>query len=80
MRETLEETGLVVMASKPTAGTGGEVAAVTSDLFSDLRRHYITLFVPCKRVDDGQEPQVSCVPCFHPHTRPRLYIIIMILR
>lgn len=51
-RETLEETGLVVKARK--------IVAVTNDVFEESGKHYITLFVVCKRVDETQEPQVSC--------------------
>ena len=63
-RETLEETGLVVRAEK--------LATVTNDVFGPSK-HYITLFVLCRRSDEAQEPQVrfccaipvsaSCVPC-----------------
>lgn len=48
-RETLEETGLVVRAEK--------LLAVTNDVFS-ASRHYVTLFVLCRRVDESQEPKV----------------------
>ncbi|KXX80662.1 Nudix hydrolase 1 [Madurella mycetomatis] len=48
-RETLEETGLVVRAEK--------LVAVTNDVFS-ASRHYVTLFVLCRRVDESQEPKV----------------------
>ncbi|KAK0731993.1 NUDIX hydrolase domain-like protein [Lasiosphaeris hirsuta] len=48
-RETLEETGLVVHADK--------VVAVTNDVFTADSKHYITLFVSCRRVDDAQQPE-----------------------
>ncbi|KAK0624903.1 NUDIX hydrolase domain-like protein [Bombardia bombarda] len=47
-RETLEETGLHVRAEK--------MIAVTNDLFSESK-HYITIFVACRRVDEKQEPE-----------------------
>ncbi|KAK5656959.1 hypothetical protein OQA88_3482 [Cercophora sp. LCS_1] len=50
-RETLEETGLVVKAEK--------VVAVTNDVFEESGKHYITLFVVCRRVDEGQEPETT---------------------
>jgi ADP-ribose pyrophosphatase YjhB (NUDIX family) len=48
-RETLEETGLVVRAEK--------LVAVTNDVFSESK-HYVTLFVSCRRVDETMEPKV----------------------
>ncbi|KAK0745633.1 NUDIX hydrolase domain-like protein [Schizothecium vesticola] len=48
-RETLEETGLVVRADK--------IFAVTNDVFEESAKHYITLFVSCRRVDEMQEPE-----------------------
>ncbi|WQF88115.1 Putative NUDIX hydrolase domain-containing protein [Colletotrichum destructivum] len=48
-RETLEETGLVVRATR--------LAAVTNSVFSDAGKHYITLFVLCEPVDPSAEPQ-----------------------
>ncbi|AEO59555.1 hypothetical protein MYCTH_2307954 [Thermothelomyces thermophilus ATCC 42464] len=48
-REALEETGLVVKADK--------FGAVTSDIFGP-EKHYITLFVSCRMVKEGQEPRV----------------------
>jgi ADP-ribose pyrophosphatase YjhB (NUDIX family) len=48
-REALEETGIVVKAEK--------VAAVTNDVFDAENKHYITIFVLCRRVD-AREPQV----------------------
>jgi len=50
-RETLEETGLVVKAEK--------VIAATNDIFDPKSKHYITVFVKCRRVDETQEPVVS---------------------
>lgn len=60
-RETLEETGLVVRAEK--------LVAVTNDVFDAATRHYITVFVLCRRVDETQEPMVrpvlpSLIPCY----------------
>jgi len=49
-REVLEETGLRVRAEK--------LVATTNDLFEAERKHYVTLFVVCRRVDQQQEPQV----------------------
>ncbi|KAK6850002.1 NUDIX hydrolase domain-like protein [Apiospora arundinis] len=49
-RETLEETGLEVKALK--------LLTVTNDIFNDLGKHYITLFVMCERSDKLKEPQV----------------------
>ena len=49
-RETLEETGLVVKAAK--------LAAVTNSVFTDVGKHYITLFVLCEPVDPDAKPQV----------------------
>ena len=49
-RETLEETGLVVRATK--------LAAVTNSVFGDVGKHYITLFVLCEPVDPDAKPQV----------------------
>ncbi|KAL2192626.1 NUDIX hydrolase domain-like protein [Corynascus similis CBS 632.67] len=48
-REALEETGLDVQAEK--------LVAVTNDIF-DPQRHYITLFVLCRRISESEEPQV----------------------
>lgn len=50
-RETLEETGLVVKAEK--------MIAATNDIFDPKSKHYITVFVKCRRVDETQEPVVS---------------------
>ncbi|KAK2000700.1 NUDIX domain-containing protein [Colletotrichum falcatum] len=48
-RETLEETGLRVRAA-------GDVAAVTNDVFGDLGKHYITVFVRCEMEDADAVP------------------------
>ncbi|KAH8761018.1 nudix domain-containing protein [Diaporthe sp. PMI_573] len=47
-RETLEETGLKVK--------GRKIAHVTNDVFSDLGKHYITIFVLCEMLDQGAQP------------------------
>ncbi|PVI00799.1 hypothetical protein DM02DRAFT_592290 [Periconia macrospinosa] len=47
-RETLEETGLKIRATK--------IVAVTNDIF-DADRHYITIFVEAERLDPLQQPQ-----------------------
>lgn len=47
-RETLEETGLQVKAEK--------FLTVTNDVFDPKNKHYITIFVVCKRVNETQEP------------------------
>jgi 8-oxo-dGTP diphosphatase len=49
-RESLEETGLKVHATK--------IAAVTNSVFEDVGKHYITLFVLCKMDDEQAQPQV----------------------
>ncbi|KAK7734001.1 hypothetical protein SLS53_007996 [Cytospora paraplurivora] len=49
-RETLEETGLNVK--------GRDIVAVTNDVFTELGKHYITLFVVCEMTDPKQEPQL----------------------
>ncbi|KAK8065138.1 hypothetical protein PG997_011885 [Apiospora hydei] len=49
-RETLEETGLEVRALK--------LVTVTDDVFEDLGKHYITIFVLCERKDTTKEPEV----------------------
>lgn len=53
-RETLEETGLKVK--------GRDIVAVTNDVFTELGKHYITMFVVCEMMDPKQQPQVSIVP------------------
>ncbi|KAK3693315.1 NUDIX hydrolase domain-like protein [Podospora appendiculata] len=49
-RETLEETGLQVRADK--------LIAITNDIFSETK-HYITIFVACRRVDETQQPETT---------------------
>jgi 8-oxo-dGTP diphosphatase len=49
----LEETGLNVK--------GRDIVAVTNDVFTDLGKHYITMFVVCEMVDPKEQPQVSIV-------------------
>ncbi|KAK8058133.1 hypothetical protein PG994_008581 [Apiospora phragmitis] len=49
-RETLEEMGLEVKALR--------LVTVTNDVFVDLGKHYITIFVLCERNDTTKEPQV----------------------
>ncbi|KAK3936402.1 Nudix hydrolase 1 [Diplogelasinospora grovesii] len=49
-RETLEETGLKVHAEK--------LVTITNDIFSDTK-HYITIFVKCRRGDNEQQPQAT---------------------
>jgi 8-oxo-dGTP diphosphatase len=49
-RETLEETGLEIRATK--------VIAVTNDVFVEANKHYVTIFVKGERVDPQQQPQV----------------------
>ncbi|KAH7021495.1 NUDIX hydrolase domain-like protein [Microdochium trichocladiopsis] len=48
-RETLEETGLHVLATK--------VVGVTNDVFNELDKHYVTVFTECSRQDNGQQPE-----------------------
>ncbi|KAK7964047.1 hypothetical protein PG988_011021 [Apiospora saccharicola] len=48
-RETLEETGLAVRATK--------LAAVINSVFSEAGKHYITLFVLCEPLDPDAQPQ-----------------------
>jgi ADP-ribose pyrophosphatase YjhB (NUDIX family) len=56
-RETLEETGLRVRAEK--------LITLTNDVFSSTK-HYITIFVLCRRIDEAQEPQVRTVAFVRP--------------
>lgn len=46
----LEETGLTVR--------GVKIVSVTNDVFEDVGKHYVTLFVRCEMVDKAAEPQV----------------------
>lgn len=63
-RETLEETGLEVRAEK--------VMAVTNDIFDPASKHYITIFVLCRKVCEKQEPKVRlCVLGWVPTITPR---------
>lgn len=55
-RETLEETGLRVKARK--------MAHVTNDVFPELGKHYITIFMVCEMLDQGAQPEVS-LPLHH---------------
>ncbi|KAK9778479.1 hypothetical protein SCAR479_04501 [Seiridium cardinale] len=48
-RETLEETGLEIRATK--------VVGLTNDKFSELNKHYVTVFTKCERKDKQQQPQ-----------------------
>ncbi|KAM0271962.1 hypothetical protein ACHAQH_008869 [Verticillium albo-atrum] len=48
-REALEETGLRVR--------GVKVAAVTNDVFTDLGKHYITIFVKCQMEEVTATPE-----------------------
>lgn len=59
-RETLEETALRVR--------GVKVLDVTNDVFTELGKHYITIFVLCQMLDQQQQPQVSRVEVW-PHPR-----------
>ncbi|KAL0935590.1 nudix domain containing protein [Colletotrichum truncatum] len=47
-RETEEETGLKVKATK--------IVAVTNDVYEELGKHYITIFVKCEMEDDSAVP------------------------
>lgn len=40
---------------------GVKVVAVTNDVFSELGRHYITVFVKCEMEEAGAQPVVSLV-------------------
>lgn len=53
-RETLEETGLSVK--------GRDIVAVTNDVFTELGKHYVTMFVVCEMTDPKEQPQVSMAP------------------
>lgn len=64
-RETFEETGLVVkaIAHGPT----------TDDRFLEERKHYKTLHIWCKMVDETAEPEVSeTTPATPPFVSPGL--------
>ncbi|KAK3329191.1 NUDIX hydrolase domain-like protein [Apodospora peruviana] len=47
-RETLEEAGLEVRAEK--------LISITNDIFDDTK-HYVTIFVACRRLDEEREPE-----------------------
>jgi 8-oxo-dGTP diphosphatase len=49
-REAEEETGLKVKGLK--------IATVTNDIFTNDKKHYITLFVHCGMLDPNAEPKV----------------------
>jgi ADP-ribose pyrophosphatase YjhB (NUDIX family) len=49
-RETLEETGLRIKATR--------VLAIANSVFDSLH-HYITIFVQCEQEDSDEQPQVS---------------------
>ncbi|KAK3395780.1 NUDIX hydrolase domain-like protein [Sordaria brevicollis] len=49
-RETLEETGLEVKDLK--------FVTITNDIFAAEDKHYITIFVSCRRVDEEQKPVI----------------------
>ncbi|KAM7194663.1 NUDIX hydrolase domain-like protein [Naviculisporaceae sp. PSN 640] len=48
-RETLEETGVDVKAEK--------LIGLTNDIFDPESKHYITLFVSCRMIDQTQQPK-----------------------
>ncbi|KAI9147277.1 Nudix hydrolase 1 [Paramyrothecium foliicola] len=50
-RETLEETGLEISATK--------VVGLTNDKFPELGKHYVTVFTKCQRIVAQQLPQAS---------------------
>ncbi len=50
-REALEETGLRVKAAR--------LVAVTNDLFEEVGKHYVTIFVLCEMREPDAEPKVS---------------------
>lgn len=50
-RETYEETGLRIRATK--------IIAVTNDFFADADKHYVSIFVKAERINSQQQPQVS---------------------
>jgi 8-oxo-dGTP pyrophosphatase MutT (NUDIX family) len=62
-RETLEETGLEIRATK--------VVGLTNDKFLELDKHYVTVFTKSERTNARQEPEVrfqvavadELVPC-----------------
>ncbi|KAF2689005.1 hypothetical protein K458DRAFT_399856 [Lentithecium fluviatile CBS 122367] len=48
-RETFEETGLKIRATK--------IVTVTNDIFVEENKHYISIFMKCERIDPRQQPQ-----------------------
>jgi 8-oxo-dGTP diphosphatase len=68
-RETLEETGLRIKATK--------IVAVTNDVFDAASKHYVTIFVQCVMEEADAQPQVSslCPPSpapFHSFKRQKM--------
>ncbi|GFP56818.1 nudix hydrolase 1 [Trichoderma asperellum] len=51
VRETEEETGLVV--------TAGNVITITNDVFNGEGKHYITIFVDCAMTDPNATPETK---------------------
>ncbi|KAJ9136643.1 hypothetical protein NKR23_g9688 [Pleurostoma richardsiae] len=49
-REVLEETGMGVMATSLTG--------VTNNVFHDVNKHYITLFVKCEMLNPSTQPEL----------------------
>lgn len=66
-RETLEETGLKVKGMK--------IVAVTNDIFESEGKHYITIFVQCRRENESDQPQV-CLP-IPPPIHSSLYLSLV---
>lgn len=63
VRETEEETGLVV--------TAGNVITITNDVFNGEGKHYITIFVDCAMTDPNATPevkQISLICCCKDNT------------
>ncbi len=50
-REVLEETGLRVSAAPVPV-------AVTNDIFDEVGKHYVTLYIQCTLVDPAAQPEV----------------------
>lgn len=65
---------------------GVGVIGVTNDFFVPNQLHYITVWVRCQRVDQNQEPQVSCLPTYLPLptfnfnclVRPVLLLVVVV--
>lgn len=64
-RETLEETGLQIRATK--------IVGLTNDIFPELNKHYVTVFTKGERIDPHQQPQVSYIYYLFSFTK-RLYV------